>query len=152
MAVLSNQTIHACFAVAFRTQASTRFLTGEWVWVRYSRRFLIGHLSLYASWWTKVWIKSLKLILSLGFILSNKELTKCLNCKLKRLSSSLLIFCIQNKRFKGGLAVVSFPSSWFEAKVNLWELNFRCSALKCVEVQQLNIGLFFVVIPSDLER
>ena len=30
MAVLSSQTIHACFAVAFRTQASTRFVTGEY--------------------------------------------------------------------------------------------------------------------------
>ena len=29
MAVLSSQTIHARFAVAFRTQASTRFVTGE---------------------------------------------------------------------------------------------------------------------------
>ena len=108
------------------------------VWVSYSRRFLIGHLPL--------------LVLSLGFNFSSKELTKCLNYKLKRLSSSLLIYCIQNKRFKGGLAVVSFPSSWFEAKVKLWEPNFRCSALKCVEAQQLNVGFFFVVIPSDLER
>ena len=84
--------------------------------------------------------------------MSSKELTKCLNYKLKRLGSSLLIFCIKNKRVKGGLPVVSFPSSWFEAKVKLWEPNFRCSALKCVEAQQLNIGLFFVVIPSDQER
>ena len=29
MATLSSQTIHACFAVQFRTQASTRFDTGE---------------------------------------------------------------------------------------------------------------------------
>ena len=87
-----------------------------------------------------------------SFILSNKELTKCLNYKLKRLNSSLLIFCIQNKRFNGGLAVVSFPSSWFEAKVKLREPNFRCSALKCVEAQQLNVGLFFVLIASDQER
>ena len=79
-------------------------------------------------------------------------MTNCLNYKLERLSSSLLIFCTQNKRFKGGLAVVSFPSSWFEAKVKLWEPNFCCSALKCVEAQQLNVGLFFVVIPSGLER
>ena len=43
-----------------------------------------------------VWIKSLKLILSLDFILSSKELTKCLNYKLKRLNSSLLIFCTQS--------------------------------------------------------
>ena len=99
-----------------------------------------------------MWIKSLKSILSLGFTLSSKEVTNCLNYNLKRLSSSLLIFCIQNKRFKGGLAVVSFPSSWFEAKVKLWEPNFRCSALKYVEGQQLNVGLFFVVIPSDQER
>ena len=99
-----------------------------------------------------MWIKSLKLILSLGFTLSSKELTNCLNYKLKRLSSSLLIFSTQNKRLKGGLAVVSFPSSWFEAKVMLWEPNFRCSALKCVEAQQLNVGLFFAVIPSDQER
>ena len=74
------------------------------------------------------------------------------NYKLKRLGSSLLIFCTQNKRFKGGLAVVSFPSSWFEAKIKLWEPNFCCSALKCVEAQQLNVGPFFVVILSDQER
>ena len=29
IAVLSRQTIQACFAVVFRTQASTRFVTGE---------------------------------------------------------------------------------------------------------------------------
>ena len=29
MAVLSSQTVHACFAVAFRAQSSTRFVTGE---------------------------------------------------------------------------------------------------------------------------
>ena len=91
-------------------------------------------------------------MLSLGFSLSSKELTKCLYYELKRLTSNLLIFCTQNKRFKGGLAVVSFPSRWFEAKVLLWEPNFRCSALKCVEAQQLNVGLFFAVIPSDQER
>ena len=97
-------------------------------------------------------MKILKLRLSLGFILSSKELKKCLDYTLKRLSSSLSIFCIQNKRFKGHLTVVSFPSSWFEAKVKLWEPNFRCSALMCVEAQPLNVGLFFVAIPSDLER
>jgi hypothetical protein len=30
MAALSSQTIHACFAVAFRTQTPTRFVTGEY--------------------------------------------------------------------------------------------------------------------------
>ena len=29
MVVLSNQVIHACFAVAFRTETSTRFVTNE---------------------------------------------------------------------------------------------------------------------------
>ena len=46
--------------------------------------------------------------------LSSNELTACLNYKLKRLSFSLLICCTQNRIFKGGLAVVSFSSSWFD--------------------------------------
>ena len=43
--------------------------------------------------------------------LSSKELTTCLNYKLKRMSFSLLICCTQKKMFKGGLANVSFSSS-----------------------------------------
>ena len=37
MAVLSRQTILACFAVAFWTQASTRFVTGELHWEKKMR-------------------------------------------------------------------------------------------------------------------
>ena len=42
MAVLSSQTIHACFAVAFRTQAPARFVTGEIVLVTCSISIFIG--------------------------------------------------------------------------------------------------------------
>ena len=57
--------------------------------------------------------------------LSIKKLTKCLNYKLKRLSSSLLICCTQNKLFKGGLVVVSLISSLFEAKF----IKYCCGSL-----------------------
>ena len=83
--------------------------------------------------------------------LSINELTKFPNYKLKRLSSGLLICGTQNKIFIGDLAVVSFISSLFEAKSKFWEPNFRCSALKCVEAQGLNLGVFFVVIARELE-
>ena len=75
--------------------------------------------------------------------LSSKELTKCIISKLKRLSSSLFICRTQNDRFKGGFESVSFPSNWYEAKVNFWETSFCCSTLKCVEAQQLHVSIFF---------
>ena len=48
MAVLSSQTVHACFAVAFRTQASTRFVTGELdnnIPMKKNRSFVITYLA-----------------------------------------------------------------------------------------------------------
>lgn len=53
-----------------------------------------------------------------------RNMTTCHDYKLKLLSLSLLARCTQKKRFKGGLSVVSFPLSFFEAKVKLWEPRF----------------------------
>ena len=53
-----------------------------------------------------------------------RNMTTCLHYKLKLLSLSLLVRCTQKKRFEGGLSVVSFPLSFFEAKVKSWEPHF----------------------------
>lgn len=53
-AVLSSQTIHACFAVAFRTQAPNRFVTGEyhrmpvWTCLVSSRQSSRSRIALYS--------------------------------------------------------------------------------------------------------
>ena len=87
-----------------------------------------------ASWWIKVLIKSLKLILLLGFVFIScheRNWQHALNYKLKRLSFSILICRTQNKIFKGGLAVVSFSSSWFDVKAKLQEPDFEaCSSAR----------------------
>ena len=72
--------------------------------------------------------------------LSSNELTTFLNYKLKRLSFSLLICRTQSKIFRGGLAIVSFSSSWFDVKAKLKEPL----ALNCVQEQRLNVGLLLI--------
>ena len=61
MAVLSSQTIHTCFAVAFRTQAFSRFVTGElklnsFVFLCFSLSALflvdaVNEMYLWHGWW-----------------------------------------------------------------------------------------------------
>ena len=75
--------------------------------------------------------------------LSTNELTKCLNQKLKLMSSSLLICCTTNKRLKltkHCLAVV--PCSWFETEFKLG----------LVVTEELKVGPFSCCFTSWLKN
>ena len=96
-------------------------------------RFLIGHLLLHVRLMMNKSMDQkpeVNNVIRFCFITCQaRNWQHALNYELKRLSFSLLICRTQNKIFKGGLALVSFSSSWFDVKAKLQEPDFEvCSS------------------------